>query len=48
MKFGKGVLYKKLLSKHGLCENECSGQHNLLKDINEMLPLFSAFFIRFG
>jgi hypothetical protein len=48
MKFGKGVLYKKLMIKNGLCGNECSEKHNLLKDVNEMLPVFSAFFIRFG
>jgi len=34
MKFDIGVLYKKLLIKHELCENECSEKHNLLKDIN--------------
>lgn len=43
MKFGIGVLYKKLLSKHKFHENRCTEVHTLLKDLNEVLPVFPTF-----
>jgi hypothetical protein len=42
MKFGVGVVYKKLSSRIKLCENQLGENDTLLTGINEILHLFSA------
>lgn len=50
MKFGIALLYVKLSSKIGFCENPPSVRHALLKDVNEFVPVryFFIFRDRFG
>lgn len=48
MKFGIGVLYRKLSSKTDFRENGLSGSHTLLKGVNYFLSYFSTFLDRFG
>jgi len=48
MKFGVGVLYKKLSCKGEFGENQHSKRHTLLQGMNEILPIFSTFLIQFG
>ena len=42
MKFTKGLFYKKLLTKHGLCENVWVG-HTLLRAVNEFPSAFHIY-----
>jgi hypothetical protein len=45
MKFGIGVLYKRLSSRSDFRENRLSDSHTLLKGINEFIPYFPCFMI---
>ena len=48
MKFSIGVLYKNVSSKHKFHENQLRESHILRKGINDMLHIFSTFFIQLG
>jgi len=48
VKFGTEGLYIMPLISCGFCENRYSGSHVLMKGLNEIFPLFSSLFVRFG
>jgi len=43
MKFHRGVLYSKLLSRHGVCENRFIDSLTVLQDINDFIDVLSIF-----